>query len=61
MRALISIISIFRSIASFKPLYNDRKKAFLRAFMLTAFYLGYFNAPERLLINYNLGSFGTER
>jgi len=55
--AMVSIVSIVRSIVSFRPLYNNRKKAFLRAFMLAAFYLGYFHAPKRLLGSGNLGSF----
>jgi len=59
IRALISVISTTRSIVSFKPLYNNRKKAFLRAFMLAAFYLGYFHAPKHLLLSNNLGSFAT--
>jgi len=55
--ATISVLAILRSIISFRPLYNDRKKAFLRAYMLAAFYLGYFHAPKHLMQYNNLGSF----
>jgi len=58
VKALVGVISVVRSMVSFKPLYNNRKKAFLRAFMLAAFYLGYFHAPKHLLGSGNLGSFG---
>lgn len=57
LTALVSVTYFLRSIVSFKPLYNNRKKAFLRAFMLTAFYLGYFHAPKRLIHYGELGSF----
>jgi len=59
LRALLSVSSILLSIASSRPLYGNRKKAFLRGYMLAAFYLGYFHAPERLMHWGELGSFGT--
>jgi len=59
LRALLNVSSILLSIASSRPLYGNRKKAFLRGSMLTAFYLGYFHAPERLMHWGELGSFGT--
>lgn len=49
LMAVRTVSSIFGSIVSFRPLYGNRKKAFLRAYMLAAFYLGYFHAPERLM------------
>jgi cellulose synthase/poly-beta-1,6-N-acetylglucosamine synthase-like glycosyltransferase len=58
LRALLSVSSILLSIPSSRPLYGNRKKAFLRGYMLAAFYLGYFHAPERLMHWGELGSFG---
>jgi glycosyltransferase involved in cell wall biosynthesis len=59
LRAFLAVLSIFGSVASFSPLYGNRKKAFLRAYMLAAFYLGYFHAPERLMHWGELGLSGT--
>lgn len=57
LTALVSVASFLRSMVSFEPVYDNRKKAFLRAFMLTGFYLGYFHAPERFIHYDELGSF----
>ena len=54
--ALLTVASILSSIA-FEPMYNDRKKAFLRAYMLAAFYLGYFHTPKSHIHFDELGSF----
>ena len=58
LKALLNVSSIFLSMASSRPLYGNRKKAFLRAYMLAAYYLGYLHPPERLMHWDELGSFG---
>ncbi len=57
LRALLSVASTFRSVFSFRPMYGNRKKAFLRSYMLAAYYLGYFHAPKSLIQYGELGSF----